>query len=187
MPACGPVVLVANHSSLADGPLLLGMTKRRTVFLAKQELFRGPAGLLLPLIGQLSVRRGAPDRRPLLEAQRILRAGGLVAVFPEGTRGAGDAAAAHNGAAWLARSTGATVVPVACRGTRRPAGTSRRRYRPKVDVLLGEPFTVSAAPGRVGLATSTEQIRVALVALIAELDGLRATGTGRADSGELES
>lgn len=183
VPATGPVVLVANHSAFVDGPLLFGLLGRRVVFLVKREMFRGAVGWALHRIGQLAIRRGEPDRAPLLAAQRVLRAGGLVAVFPEGTRGAGDATSARGGAAWLARSTGAVVVPVVCRGTRRPDG-SGRRFRPRVDVLVGEAFPVSAERGRAGLAAGTERIRVALADLVAELDGLRdATGNvgGHAD------
>lgn len=186
VPATGPVVLVANHSAFVDGPLLFGMFGRRTVFLVKQEMFQGPAGPALRRIGQLAVRRGEPDRAPLLAAQGVLRGGGLVAVFPEGTRGSGDAASARNGAAWLARSTGAVMVPVVCRGTRRPDGAGRR-FRPRVDVLVGEPFEVNGERGRAGLAAATEQVRVALVALIAELDGLRGGTADRDGPSALEA
>jgi 1-acyl-sn-glycerol-3-phosphate acyltransferase len=175
VPSSGPVVLVANHSAFVDGPLLFGQFHRRVVFLVKQEMFAGAMGWALHKLGQLAVRRGEPDRAPLLAAQRVLRSGGMVAVFPEGTRGTGDALAAHNGAAWLARSTGAVVVPVVCRGTHR-ARNSRRRFRPRVDVLVGQPFEVNGERGRAGLAAATEEIRVALVSLIAELDELRASG-----------
>jgi 1-acyl-sn-glycerol-3-phosphate acyltransferase len=185
VPPTGPVVLVANHSAFVDGPLLFGMFHRRTVFLIKREMFRGAVGWALRRIGQLGIRRGEPDRAPMLTAQRVLRGGGLIAVFPEGTRGTGEAESARNGAAWLARSTGAVVVPVVCRGTRRPEGLGRR-FRPRVDVLVGEPFAVSGERGRAGLATATEQVRVALVALIAELDELRGSAgdlTGGGGSG----
>jgi 1-acyl-sn-glycerol-3-phosphate acyltransferase len=93
-------------------------------------------------------------------------------VFPEGTRGAGDVAEAQRGAAWLARSTGAVVVPVACRGTLRPPGT-RRRFRPVVDVLVGEPFELPADKGRQALVKATEQVRDRLATLVAELDSQR--------------
>lgn len=172
VPRTGPVVLVANHSAFVDGPLLFGMFRRRAVFLVKEEMFAGAVGWPLRRIGQLAVRRDVPDRAPLLAAQRVLRGGGMVAVFPEGTRGAGDAASARNGAAWLARSTDAVIVPVVCRGTRRPNGASRR-FRPRVDVLVGEPFECNGERGRAGLAAATEQVRAALAALVAELDGLR--------------
>jgi 1-acyl-sn-glycerol-3-phosphate acyltransferase len=174
VPAQGPVVVVANHSAFVDGPLLFGLLGRRTVFLVKQEMFRGPIGWALPRIGQLAVRRGTADRRPLAQALAVLRGGGLVAVFPEGTRTDGEVAAAQHGAAWLARTGGAVVLPVVCRGTRRPEG-GRRRYRPRVDVLVGEPLTLTATSGRAGLAAATETIRAALVGLIADLDELRRT------------
>ncbi|WP_033442730.1 lysophospholipid acyltransferase family protein [Saccharothrix sp. NRRL B-16314] len=172
MPAEGPVVVVANHSSMADGPILFGVLPRRVVFLIKQEMFKGVVGTLLRKIGQLAVRRGEPDRAPLLAAQKVLRAGGVVGVFPEGTRGAGDVAEAQRGAAWLARSTGAVVVPVACRGTRRPDGTGRR-FRPVVDVLVGEPFELPTDKGRQALVKATEQVRDRLATLVAELDSQR--------------
>ena len=172
IPATGPVVLVANHSAFVDGPLLFGLLGRRAVFLVKQEMFIGVVGWALPRIGQLAVRRGAPDRRPLVAAVEVLRGGGLVAVFPEGTRGLGDVEAAQHGAAWLARAGEAVVVPVACRGTRRPDGLGRR-WRPRVDVLVGEPIAIPAGGGRSGLTAATETVRAALAGMVAELDELR--------------
>ncbi|NUT95705.1 MAG: 1-acyl-sn-glycerol-3-phosphate acyltransferase [Saccharothrix sp.] len=171
-PRRGPVVVVANHSSMVDGPILFGVVPRRVVFLIKQEMFRGVAGWGLRRIGQLAVRRGAPDRAPLLAAQQVLREGGVVGVFPEGTRGAGDVAQAQQGAAWLARTTGAVVVPVATRGTLRPPGTGRR-FRPVVDVLVGEPFELPSDKGRQALEKATEQVRDRLATLVADLDSRR--------------
>jgi 1-acyl-sn-glycerol-3-phosphate acyltransferase len=170
IPATGPVVLVANHSAFVDGPLLFGLIGRRAVFLVKQEMFDGPLGWALPRIGQLAVRRGEPDRRPLMAAVGVLRAGGLVAVFPEGTRGDGDVAAAQHGAAWLARTSGAAVLPVVVRGTRR---AGRRRFRPRVDVLVGEPLGIAAGGGRAGLTAATETVRAALAGMVRELDTVR--------------
>ncbi|MHA6794205.1 lysophospholipid acyltransferase family protein [Pseudonocardia bannensis] len=172
VPPTGPVVLVANHSALVDGPLLYGLLGRRAVFLVKQEMFTGPLAWALPRIGQLAVRRGEPDRRPLMAALGVLRGGGLVGVFPEGTRGSGDVAAAQHGAAWLARASGAVVLPVVCRGTRRPDGV-RRRFRPRVDVLVGEPLPAPAGKGRAELTAATETIRAALAGLVVELDDVR--------------
>ena len=172
IPTAGPVVLVANHSALVDGPLLFGLLGRRAVFLVKDEMFAGPVGWGLIRIGQLRVRRGLPDRRPLMAAVGVLRAGGLVGVFPEGTRGRGEVAAAQRGAAWLARTSGAPVLPVVCRGTRRPDGTGRR-WRPRVDVLVGEPVGIPAGGGRAGLDAGTETVRADLAGMVRELDEVR--------------
>jgi 1-acyl-sn-glycerol-3-phosphate acyltransferase len=175
IPVDGPVVLVANHSSFAEPQMIFGMLGRRAVFLVKSEVTRGVLGVVLRWLGQLSIRRGTPDRGPLMAAVQFLRDGGLVGVFPEGSRGSGDMLHAEQGAAWLVRSSDAVVLPVAVRGTDRPKG-SGRRFRPVVDLLIGEPFTVSVARGRTGLATATEQIRVRLAGLVCELDELRGQG-----------
>ncbi|HVE96700.1 MAG TPA: lysophospholipid acyltransferase family protein [Pseudonocardiaceae bacterium] len=179
MPASGPIVVVANHSAIVDGPLLYGVLGRPTSFLIKQEMFRGPLGWILPRIGQLAVRRGAVDRAPLLTAVRLLRHGGVVVVFPEGTRGVGDVDNAHQGAVWLARTGGARLLPVAIRGTRRPP-RSNRRFRPRVDVLFGEPFAVPPGRGRAALVAATNEMRDRLVTLVAELDRIRGRGLPRA-------
>jgi 1-acyl-sn-glycerol-3-phosphate acyltransferase len=68
--------------------------------------------------------------------------------------------------------TGAVVLPVATRGTYRPPG-ARRRFRPKLDVLVGEPFRLSVQRGRTGLVAATEEIRKHLADLVRELDEQR--------------
>lgn len=175
VPRTGPVVLVANHSTMIEPQIIFGMLPRRSVFLVKDEMFTGAAGWGLRRIGQVPVQRGAPDRAALATVTRVLRDGGLVGVFPEGTRGAGDVASAQQGAAWLVRQTrqaGTVVLPVAVRGTLRPPG-AKRRLRPTVDVLVGEPFTVDVRTGRAALADATERIRGTLAELVGELDRQR--------------
>ncbi|GAA5156621.1 MULTISPECIES: lysophospholipid acyltransferase family protein [Amycolatopsis] len=173
VPRTGGVLLVANHSSMVEPQLIFGMLPRRSVFLVKEEMFSGAVGWFLRRIGQVPVRRGEPDRAPLLTLSRILREGGLVGVFPEGTRGDGDVTTAERGAAWLLRGADAVVLPVAVRGTRRPPG-SGRRFRPRVDVLVGEPFRLDVGKGRTGLTEATERVRGELAALVRELDDQRA-------------
>ncbi|HVV13615.1 lysophospholipid acyltransferase family protein [Amycolatopsis sp.] len=174
VPRTGPVVLVANHSSLVEPQLIFGMLPRRSVFLVKEEMFTGVAGWLLRRIGQVPVRRGEPDRAPLLVTAQLLRDGGLVGVFPEGTRGDGDVASAERGAAWLVRASGAVVLPVAVRGTKRPAD-GKRRFRPTIDLVFGEPFALEVGKGRAGLVTATETLRAELASLVRGLDEQRAS------------
>ncbi|MFI5611401.1 lysophospholipid acyltransferase family protein [Amycolatopsis sp. NPDC051903] len=173
MPATGPVVVIANHSSMIEPQLIFGMLPRRSAFLVKAEMFKGAAGRFLRAIGQIPVKRGEIDRTPLITAVGVLKAGGVVGIFPEGTRGAGDVGAAEKGAAWLVRASGATVLPVATRGTLKPAG-GKRRWRPRVDILTGEPFTPKVGPGRTGLEEGTEELRLRLAGLVKTLDDWRA-------------
>jgi 1-acyl-sn-glycerol-3-phosphate acyltransferase len=172
VPASGPVVLVANHSTLIEPQVIFGVLPRRSVFLVKSELASGAVGWGLRRIGQLPIHRGEPDRAALRAAVAVLRGGGMLGVFPEGTRGSGDVDRAEQGAAWLVRVTGAVVLPVATRGTLRPPG-SGRRFRPKLDVLVGAPFPLTVPRGRSGLGEATEEIRRRLADLVHELDEQR--------------
>lgn len=173
VPRTGAVVLVANHSTMIEPQLLFGLVPRRSVFLVKDEMFDAAAGPWLRRLGQVPVTRGAPDRTALTTATGVLSRGGLVGVFPEGTRGAGEVTSAHHGAAWLVRNSGATVQPVAVRGTLRPPELQRRRLRPAVDVVAGEPFTLEVGRGRSGLADATEHIRGTLADLVSRVDETR--------------
>lgn len=169
IPADGPVVIVANHQHLMDGAVLFGCLPRRVSFLVKAEAVKGPLGWLLTNVGQYAIVRGVPDREPLLQALTQLKAGGVIGIFPEGARGNGNVDSVFAGAGWLAARGGAPVVPVAIRGTVRPPG-SRRRFRPAVTALVGQPFSVPVGGGRKPVAEATETIRVNLAALVQELD-----------------
>ena len=169
IPAGGPVIFVVNHSSGLDGPVLFGRLPRRVSFLVKAEMFHGFVGWVLTNVGQYGLNREVPDRAPLLNALAQLKAGGAIGIFPEGTRGAGGVDNVFNGAGWLACRSGAQLVPIAMRGTHRPVG-SRRRFRPKVRVLIGEPFSVPVGAGRAAVAAATDQIRATLKELVSDLD-----------------
>lgn len=175
VPRSGPVVLIANHSSLVEPQVIYGMLPRRAVFFVKEELFTGPTGRALHKLGQIQVHRGGANRTALTTALQVLRDGGVICVFPEGKRGSGDVAFAESGATWLVRASGAVVLPLASRGTLRPAN-ARRRFRPRVDLLVGEPFSVEVGKGRQGLAEGTERMRKELAALVHELDERCASG-----------
>jgi 1-acyl-sn-glycerol-3-phosphate acyltransferase len=172
VPRTGSLVVIANHSSMIEPQLIFGMLPRRSAFLVKESLFKGALGKFMRQLGQIPVKRGEPDRRPLLTAVGVLKDGGVVGIFPEGTRGSGDVGNAERGAAWLVRASGATVVPVATRGTLRPAD-GKRRFRPRVDILVGKSFTPEIGKGRSGLEEGTEQLRGALAALVKTLDTWR--------------
>src|SRR5690625_4878085 len=111
IPKKGPVVLVANHIGILDGPLLLGVLPRPTHFLVKEEMFVGPIGWLLQKAGQISVDRGS-GRAALQASLAVLKRGGMVGVFPEGVRGQGAVSQARAAGVWLAVEGGAAVVPV---------------------------------------------------------------------------
>lgn len=169
VPPTGPVLFVANHTNFIDGPVLFGIMPRRVSFLVKSEAVTGVLGWVLTTVGQHALKRDVPDRTPLMAALTQLKAGGCIGIFPEGSRGAGLVTSVFNGAGWLAVRSGATVVPVAIRGTDRPEG-SGRRFRPLVNYLIGVPFGVPAGAGKTAVDAATAQIRQQLSALVGELD-----------------
>ncbi len=191
VPGSGPVILASNHTGLVDGPMLIGVSPRPVHVLIKAEAFRGFVGGALVRLGQIALRRDGGDRAAITSALDVLRAGRVLAIFPEGTRGAGDVSSVQRGVAHLALRSGAPVVPVAVLGTAaaRPGG-AMPRARALVDVLFGEPLTLTAtgaaaAPGDPGVARAAtraatdaalETIKAAMAANVATAVARR-TGT----------
>lgn len=172
VPAEGPVLFAANHTSVVDGPILAGITPRRVHILVKEEMFSGPVGLLLRRARQIPVDR-AGGRTALTTALGVLQAGGAVGVFPEGNRGRGDASSARAGIAWLAVNGHAPVVPVAILGTRRTGESVGHvpGLRRRVHVELGAPVHLEPVAGqsrRAAVVAATETVRLALSALVTE-------------------
>ncbi len=147
VPASGAVILAANHVGVIDGPLLATYAPRPVHALTKVEMFAGIVGRLLHATGQIPLDRLRTDPAAVKAAVRVLRDGGVVGVFPEGTRGDGELERFHRGAAYLAHVTGAVVVPVILFGTREPGGASSSlpRRRGTMDLVFGTPFTVEQA------------------------------------------
>jgi 1-acyl-sn-glycerol-3-phosphate acyltransferase len=121
LPASGPVILCSNHRSNYD-PVLFGISiKRQLRYMAKAELFKFPLlGWLFKGLGAFPVSRGAHDMDAIKTAIKILKSGGVLAMFPEGTRSRkdGEMLPFKSGVALLANRTGATVVPavIICKG-----------------------------------------------------------------------
>jgi len=127
----GGAVLVSNHQSLVDIPLLLAAFPRPVKFLAKRELGEIPLfGKAMAASGNLFVDREDPRTavQMLRDAGARVRGGELVVVFPEGTRSQdGSIGEFKPGAVYLAQRSGAPVVPVYIDGGNRalPKGSIR--------------------------------------------------------------
>lgn len=148
VPAAGPVILAVNHLGVLDGPLLVVTAQRMVHALVKREMFVGKMARTLHAGGQIPVERYATDPLAVRTALRVLRDGGVLGIYPEGSRGAGDFRLIKTGVAYLAMVTGAPVVPVAGLGTR-IAGLGIEDLPPKgsrLDLVYGEPFAVDRVP-----------------------------------------
>ncbi|MFD3504485.1 lysophospholipid acyltransferase family protein [Streptomyces sp. NPDC058678] len=170
VPATGPVILAVNHSHVIDGPMVMGVAPRPTHFLIKKEAFIGPLDPFLLGIGQVKVDRDTTDRRAITQALGVLADGGVLGIFPEGTRGEGDFAALRAGLAYFAVRGGAPIVPVAVLGSSdRPGRLAKElpALRSRVDVVFGDPFEAGDGSGRrtrKALDEATERIQKQLTA-----------------------
>ncbi|CAM3751505.1 lysophospholipid acyltransferase family protein [Nocardioides zeicaulis] len=173
VPTHGGVILAANHVGVIDGPLLAVLAPRPVHALTKQEMFAGPLGAFLRAAGQVPLDRFHPDPAAIRSCLRVLRDGGVVGIFPEGTRGAGRLERFHHGAAYLALVTGAPVVPVTMIGTRPPGGgTNALPPRGEaLDLVFGQAWRTAQQPW----PRTREQVGAASVLLrghmLSELDG----------------
>lgn len=143
----GRAIVVANHDSLSD-PLFLGVALERPLrFLAKRELWANRVvGGLLDGLGGIPIERRRGDLTAVAALARVLERGEAVAIFPQGTVLGGDERPWQRGAARLALTTGAPLVPVAIVGAAdalRPGTRIPRRAR--VRVVVGEPIAVAPA------------------------------------------
>ncbi|MBO4258313.1 1-acyl-sn-glycerol-3-phosphate acyltransferase [Streptomyces griseorubiginosus] len=165
VPASGPAILAVNHSHNIDGPMVMGVAPRPTHFLIKKEAFVGPLDPFLTAIGQLKVDRSVADRGAITRALDVLAAGGVLGIFPEGTRGEGDFASLRAGLAYFAVRSGAPIVPVAVLGSSEKPGRLIKGLPPlrsRVDVVFGDPFEAGDGTGRrtrAALDAATERIQ----------------------------
>ena len=213
IPKTGGIILAPNHLSYADWPAIAlfsdGYAHRYPVFMIKSGIFEVKVvGSLMYKFGQLPVYRGRGDAGLVLkQAERALRKGDAVIVYPEGTASRDPdlwPMVGKTGAARLALTTGAPVVPIAQWGAQEilPYGTKKLHLWPRKTVRMaaGPPVDLSAYAGQ-RLAASTLQaatadIMAAITALLATIRqetppavpwdpavGGRAPELGRTDGG----
>jgi 1-acyl-sn-glycerol-3-phosphate acyltransferase len=148
LPADGGFVLAANHMSNLD-PWPLGLPlwpKRQLHFMAKAELFNPILGPPLRAGGAFAVRRGEADLEAVQKAVEICRGGGVVAMFPEGTRERKGLRKKfehkpRTGSARIALDAGVPLVPAALKGTDRLSRLA------KLEVAYGEPIPTDDLDG----------------------------------------
>ena len=171
VPETGPVLLVSNHLAVLDTVLIPSVSPRKVQFLAKSSLFNGRLkGWFFHQIGAVPVLReaGVPSQAALRTGQRVLAAGQVFAVFPEGSRSHdGRLYRGRSGAAFMALSTNATVIPVGLIGTDRRANPATGKI-PRVEVRFGSAVPLDdlkTLPGGQARREATSRIMEAIGAL----------------------
>ncbi len=154
VPADGGLIVIANHRSGFDPPMVGALLPRSVHFMTKVELFSYP---LLPLIFKYvqayPVNRGRPDRKAIRHSLEILRKGEVILLFPEGHRSeTGDLQEARSGVVFLAQKTGCQLVPIGISG--------QYKFRRTIRYVVGKPFTIpQELPRREAQTLVMEKIR----------------------------
>jgi 1-acyl-sn-glycerol-3-phosphate acyltransferase len=172
IPNTGPVIIASNHISNWDA-VLLGLACHREVhFLAKQGLFRNRFfAHVLRQVNAIPLSRSGSDTRALRRAIEVLKDGGVIALFPEGTRSkTGKLGRAKSGTGYVAHASGATVIPALISGSDRMWRSFVNRG--ELEVLFGKPLSVE------GPATSETYREVTLRVM----DAIAGLGKERAGS-----
>ena len=143
LPLYGPAMITPNHTSWLDVILMAVFSPVPPVTFAADKWDQIPLlNLLFRHFGQaIFVHRGAPDLTALRAALQVLKEKRVLGVAPEGTRSHdGILQQGHDGAAWLAGRTGATIVPVAMWGHEQMTASWVRLRRPLVHMHVGESY-----------------------------------------------
>lgn len=176
IPREGPLIVVANHLSNADPPLVVGwltpLLGRPMHILAKESLFVGPVGTILRRNGVTPVRAGGSDMEAFRAARAVLERGDVLCIFPEGTRSrSGRLGPAKPGVAMLATRTGAPILPVGISGSDAflAPGARLPRFGARITLRVGRLFRLTPdqqLSRRQALQAASDEIMRRLAALI---------------------
>ncbi len=173
IPAEGPAIIMMNHIAFIDSIIVLHLVKRNIVPLAKVEVFDYPVINIFPKMWEvIPVRREEVDRRAIQLTLDVLRAGEIVLVAPEGTRGVA-LQQGKEGIAYMASRSRAPIIPAAVTGTVGfPALRGTRAWRtPGAHVRFGKPFRFREAYSKArgdDLRTMTDEAMFVLASLLPE-------------------
>lgn len=174
IPAQGPYIVVLNHTSVVDTPvLLLNFPVQKWRFFAVEKWRRHPIyGPVMGWLGAIYIERGDADRRSLREALAAIEEGVVFGLAPEGTRSySGQLMAAKDGAAFLASRASVPILPVGLVNCDQLFDNFKRLKSTHIEVRIGQPFTLPEAERRIrarDLPAYTHLIMVQIAALLPE-------------------
>ena len=169
LPKTGGVLVVSNHGSHLDPPILGHALGRPIAFMAKSELFNVPIlASIISACGAYPVKRGAGDREALRTASNRLSEGWATGVFLDGSRqDNGRVNDPKAGAALLARRTGCPILPVAIVNSQRafPKGTIIPKFV-SIHLRVGELIQPPKTRKREDLTSTTKEIQMSINSML---------------------
>ncbi len=172
IPKDGGYLLVMNHLSIWDPPVVFMHTPRRmVVFVADKWRKNALISWVVTTIGAVWVARGEADMSAIKQSLSFLRNGQPMGMAPEGTRShTGALIQGKTGAAYLADRAGVPLVPCVVYGTERVTENIKRLRRTEIVMEVGQPFHLPSN-GRAKAADLdryTDQIMISLARLLPE-------------------
>ncbi len=172
IPERPPYLIASNHVSYLD-PIVIGCAFPHKVrFMAKKELFENKFLLwLLNQLGVFPVDRDALDISSVKKSIQILKDGGVLGIFPEGTRSKdGKFKGANKGVIGIAAKGGVPIVPVALKGTYEawPAGQKILKFH-EIIVKIGKPiylFEIFSENGKIDYKKGAEILTLRIKELL---------------------
>lgn len=138
IPEEGAIIFAGNHKHAFDAVVVMANTKRFVHYMAKESLFKGIHGFLFEQIGLIKVYRTKSNPHAVVEAEEILKNGGTVGIFPEGTRNRTkeELLKFRHGAVAIAKKSNSKIVPFAIRG-------KYKLFRKGLIIEFGAPVDIS--------------------------------------------
>jgi len=153
IPRTGAAIIAPNHVSFCDSLFVPLVIRRRVTFVAKAEYFDSwKTAWFFRAAGQIPMRRdgGSASERALATARDVLNGGGVLGIYPEGTRSPdGRLYRGHTGVARLALGCGVPVIPVGLVGTTDVQARDSNMMRPfrRVTIRFGPPLDLTRFEG----------------------------------------
>lgn len=131
------IILAGNHKNAIDPVVVMNSTKRRVYFMAKAEAFKGILGIIFNKIGLIKVDRSKNNPLAVIEAEKLLKSGSVLGIFPEGTRNKTDKEILRfrYGTVSIAKRSNVKIVPFAIRG-------KYKIFRSNLQIEFGKPIDV---------------------------------------------
>ena len=138
IPEKGAIIFVGNHKHAFDPIMVMANTNRTIHYMAKESLFKGIHGKILESIGTIKIHRNKSNPIAIKEAEEILKQGGAVGIFPEGTRNRTNQELLkfRHGAVEIAKKTNTPIIPFAIKG-------DYKLFKKGLSIEFGKPINIS--------------------------------------------
>lgn len=138
IPEDGALIFAGNHKHAFDPLMVIMSTNRIVHYMAKNELFKGPVGLIFDKIGLIRIYPNKSNQMAVIDAENVLNQGGTIGIFPEGTRNRTEKELLNfkRGTVRMAKATNTKILPFAIRG-------DYKLFRKSVVIEFGKTIEVS--------------------------------------------